>query len=189
MGRRRKRSRGSSSYGGRSKGHESKPASPTRRAVKWSIGILVAVVVAAIGGVLTILLTNWFPFAEADLVFTGPLPPLTPTLESRMDPPYVLLSTESRRKFRNKGFKTGHLGKPEIVPDGIQLFPEKVQTNCDQSGIRWLSEKEIRCDFLIWVDPRKPPGPWGTLRFRIIYYDQSGKAIYREAGLEIQRVP
>ncbi len=43
--------------------------------------------------------------------------------------------------------------------------------------------------FLIWVDPRKPPGPWGTLRFRIIYYDQSGKAIYREAGLEIQRVP
>lgn len=163
--------------------------SAARRASSWVIGIVGAIIVAGLGGVATILLTNWLPFAEPDLVFVGPIPPVTPTLESRMDGRHVLLSTSSHRIFKNNGLKAGHLGKPEIAHDGVRLFPERVVANCDQSEIRWRSEKEIRCDFHIWLDPHKPPGPWGTLKFKIIYYDQSGKAIYREAGLEIQRVP
>ena len=138
----------------------------------------------ALGAVVTAL------FGEPHLVWTGPNPPAVPTeFEIRQDnSPLVLMHMADTKTFRNWGLKSDHIESLKIAPRGVTQQPEDVKVQCDQTEIYPFMKKDIRCEFWVVLDPRKPPARGGELQFQTIYYATGGKQIDTGgSGLTIHR--
>jgi hypothetical protein len=145
------------------------------------------VVAAAVATIVAGVLTDWFSLAEPHLVYVGPKPPNPPVLRHESQGPYLVFHAAIRPRFRNTGIKAGHIAHVEIRPEGLTPHPEKVELiYLDRTPIGWREEKHVRCEYLVRIDPSKPPGKGGDLSFRAYFYDPLGREVYWE-GLVFNR--
>jgi hypothetical protein len=92
-------------------------------------------------------------------------------------------------KFRNTGFRGGRLERVDLVPVGLTPYPDSVRTShIDRTEITSLRTSELRCEFLVTLDPRRTPPFGDKLNFTAYFYDSSGKQVHWER-VAIDRVP
>lgn len=72
----------------------------------------------------------------------------------------IVFHVRIQPKFKNRGFKSGHVETVEIKPIGLTISPERVDViYLDRKPLRWWETREIRCEFLAVVRFRFPDDP------------------------------
>jgi hypothetical protein len=115
---------------------------------------------------------------------------LEPVDDARSAPIVEVLDVQIviKPKFRNTGFRRARLERVELVPVGLTPYPESVRTShVDRTEVPALATSELRCEFLITLDPRRTPSFGDKLSFTADFYDPSGKQVHRER-IAVERV-
>jgi len=152
---------------------------------KLTRGVTTFVVGVAVGVTATIVATLLIYLAEPDLVHVAGSSPPPPVVAMKVEDQRLLVfHVTIRPKFRNKGFKAGHLERLQIVPIGLTPYPEKIDViYFDQANIGWRQTREIRSEFLVVIDPvkwplckNKPPEP-NKMTFAAYFYGPGGREL------------
>ena len=145
------------------------------------LAVLTAAVVQGIG--------SWLPI-EANLRHVED-PRSAPIVELRRRGEDGVLEVHIvvKPKFRNTGFRGGRLERVDLVPVGLTPYPDSVRTShIDRTEITSLRTSELRCEFLVTLDPRRTPPFGDKLNFTAYFYDSSGKQVHWER-VAIDRIP
>jgi hypothetical protein len=168
-----------------------KPILPenTKTVPDWVKIILVPAVVSAVVSsviaILVVFITTWFSLTEPDLRLVN-LPLEKPEAQVIRGPDGIdKLLFRIGTTFKNHGLKTGHIERVELAEEGLSLAPDKFEVRyLDKSGIGWMEQKRISCQFLATMNPRTIPDSGDTLKFRVTYIAQDG----RELGTEVYEI-
>lgn len=162
------------------------PRPQKKRSARFS-GFIIGIILAGSTAAIAATVLDWPSISQAHLVYAGG-GPKPPVLNIKAENNKHFLHVTIRPIFKNTGFKTGRVERVNVVSVGAAEPPEEIRiTYLDRSGIGWLEEKEIRCEFLVVLESRalEPKRP---LEFRIYFYGPRGHELYWE-GVVIENIP
>ncbi len=139
-----------------------------------SNGIISAVILAVVtAGVL-----SSFAISEPKLVHVSrPIEP--PVLALKQDNENIIFHIKLWAEFKNNGLKRGHVADVQIIPDGLNYFPNVKLTYLDKGQISWLRKKRVLCEFLVTTNPEEVKNAFAkAVAYRVVYYGSSGNELY-----------
>lgn len=143
--------------------------------------LLPGVILGIVGSLGALFITLW---SEPNLQHTGG-PMLTPILvEARLTNGMLEAHLIHKVRLRNRGFRSGHVEKIVVTPEGLNEAPVAVKVlHIDKSDIGWLEEKDIAYEAIVqsneFIEKEK------KLAFKVYYYGLSGNEIHNEGMLTI----
>ena len=169
----------------RPRGKQKPPSSWTGSVRSHALTAVVAIGVGIGVGLFVPVLLELLSIGESRLVAIEEGPPKTPVL-------YPLKSEDGRpvlhikisRRFKNYGFRRGHVDRVEVQRVGLTQYPETIEIlRLDKTDLGWLEERDIECEFRVIIDPRnlgdRPYRP-KTINFKAFFYGPSGNELYWE---------
>ena len=135
-----------------------------------AIGIVSALVVACI--------LAWLSIGEPNLVYVDDLPRSPEIVKLINKNGKQVMHVKMELGFRNWGLKSGHIDKVEVVPVGLNPYPEHVEVlHVDKTDIKWLQKKDIICEFIVEFDPRSKHYENDQPEFKVHFYGSTGNEI------------
>jgi hypothetical protein len=153
----------------------------TKKGKFGKIGLAFSFVIVALTPSFSSLINDSIGVSEPRLAHVGGIP-TTPILEidERSTDRHLLYIT-LRPIFKNTAFKSGHVESAKISVDGLKDSPEQVQlVYLDRSELGWWEKKEIRCEFLVTINPEMISLHPTQLTFRVQFYGPKGNELYWE---------
>ena len=159
------------------------------RTAKGKIFLVAGTLITLILGIITpsvsSLIADGFGISEPYLVHVGGVPNTPIFAFKELTDTRHVLHVIMRPVFKNRAFKRGHVGKVIVAPNGLEDFPEEVQLiYLDSSELAWFQEKEIRCEFLVIINPATMGPQPSTVSFKVYFYGPKGNELYWE-GINI----
>ena len=138
-------------------------------------GVAATILVA----VLTPLVLDRFSITEARLIALGDRPATPSIFAARTVNGILVAHAKQPVRFKNQGFRSGHIDKVEVVQDGLREFPLNLKVlHVDKTDIGWLEEKEIAFEFVVQITPFAEK--YKNFSLKTYYYGPTGNEIYAE---------
>lgn len=149
-------------------------------------GTLITAIIASITPSVSSLIADGFGISEPYLVQVGGVPNMPILAMRELTDTRHVLHIIMRPVFKNRAFKRGHVEKVEVAAKGLEDTPEEVRLiYLDRSELGWLQQKEIRCEFLVIINPATIGPQPSTVTFKVYFYGPKGNELYWE-GINIE---
>jgi hypothetical protein len=148
--------------------------------------LITGIVIGSITPSVSSLIGDGFGISEPYLVHVGGVPNTPILAVKELTDTRHVLHIIMRPVFKNRAFKRGHVGKVKVAANGLEDIPEEVQLiYLDSSELAWFQEKEIRCEFLVIINPATMGPQPSTVTFKVYFYGPKGNELYWE-GINIE---